>query len=107
MAVVEFYISTEDCALLHISALIHSGDVVSERLFGFAERWNWNDILTVYRKAFPDRKFPENLPNPGVDETKPPTQRAEEIVKWVKDGQGWDALEPKVLEMARQFAELY
>ncbi len=99
----QWFISNQDTAILHISALIHS-DVKSERLFGFAEPWSYNDLLAIYRKHYPERKFPEDLKDVGVDRSHPPNQRAEEVLKWSK-GSGWDGLEKTVVEMGNQFAQ--
>lgn len=62
-------------------------------------------MLAIYRKAYPDRKFPDDVPGLVEDLTEPPTARAEEILRWIKeDGKGWDSLESQVVEMAEQFA---
>lgn len=78
-------------------------EVSSERLFGFAERWNFNKLLAIYRKTYPDRKFPGDVPGLGVDGVQPPRERAEEVLRWAKNGQGWDGLEGAVKEMSEQF----
>lgn len=99
----EYFISTQDCAILHVSALLHS-EVSSERLFGFAERWNFNQLLAIYREMFPDRKFPADVEGLVEDETVVPTERAEEVLGWLKEGKGWDSLDSAVREMSEQFA---
>ncbi|KAF2244429.1 dihydroflavonol-4-reductase [Trematosphaeria pertusa] len=98
----QYFISTQDCAVLHIAALIYS-DVASERLFGFAERFDFNKILAIYRKLYPDKKFPEDVPGLVDDGVKVPSERAEEVLRWVKDGEGWTRLEDAVGEMSAQF----
>ncbi|KAF2644862.1 dihydroflavonol-4-reductase [Massarina eburnea CBS 473.64] len=99
----QYFISTEDCALLHISALIYA-EVGPERVFGFAAPWDFNQLLAVYRKEYPTRTFPDDVPGLVTDGTKPPRERAEEVLKWVKEGgEGWDSLEKSVKEMAEQF----
>lgn len=58
----EFFVDVRDVARLHVAALIYA-DVKSERLFGFAEAYNRTQIYTILRKAYPDRKIPDNIPN--------------------------------------------
>ncbi|KAF2006825.1 NAD(P)-binding protein [Amniculicola lignicola CBS 123094] len=95
----QYFISLTDTALLHISALIHS-DVHHERLFGFAQPYTFNDLLAIYRKLFPGKKFEEDIEGLGEDKMKVPNQRAEEVLGWVKKGgdggQGWEGLESAV-----------
>jgi hypothetical protein len=81
--------------------LIHE-DVKSERLFGYAERWNYNDLLAIYRKHHPEKTLPESVNGLGKDMVKPPTARAEEVLKWVK-GKGWDGLEESVKAMSKDW----
>jgi hypothetical protein len=40
------------------------------------------------------------------DGAKPPRERAEEILKWVKNGgEGWDSLEKSIKEWASQYVK--
>ncbi|KAF1959651.1 dihydroflavonol-4-reductase [Byssothecium circinans] len=98
----QWFISTEDCALLHISALVHS-EINHERVYGFAAPWDYNKVLAIYRKEYPERTFPEDIPGLVDDSCKPPREMAEEVLRWVKNGKGWDSLEKAVKEMAEQF----
>jgi hypothetical protein len=68
---------------LHIAALIYS-EVDGERLFGYTERWNFNDLLAIYRKHYPAKTFAKGFDGLGKDCVVPPTARAEEVLKWVK-----------------------
>ncbi|KAH3946374.1 hypothetical protein HBH98_057810 [Parastagonospora nodorum] len=97
----QWFISVLDTALLHISALIHE-DVNSERLFGYAERWDVNDLLSIYRKHHPEKALPEKVQGLEKDRTTPPTARAEEVLRWVK-GKGWDGLEESVVAMSKDW----
>lgn len=62
----EYFVDVRDSARLHVAALTNP-DVKSERIFAFAEAFNWTDIYTVLRKAFPDRKIPDDIPNEPRD----------------------------------------
>jgi hypothetical protein len=97
----QWFISTTDTALLHISALIY-GEVASERLFGFAEPFNCNQILAIFRSLYPDQEFPKDTEGLGVDRMSVPNQRAEEVLKWLK-GTGWDSLETALQETSENW----
>ncbi|KAG9192895.1 hypothetical protein G6011_11629 [Alternaria panax] len=95
----QWYVHPVDDALLHISALIHN-DVKTERLFGFAEPWSYNQMLDIWRKLYPERKFPDNIEGMGVDRMSLPNARAEEVMSWLKGpGSEWDSLEKGLREM--------
>jgi hypothetical protein len=98
----QWYVDTIDSALIHISALIYS-DVHNERLFAFGEPYNFNQILAVYRKLYPEKEFPKDSEGLGQDKSKVPNQRAEEVLGWVKEGKGWTGLEESVREMVVDF----
>jgi hypothetical protein len=72
----QYYIDVQDNARVHVGALIFP-DVNSERLFSFAYPYTWNDILAIFRKLYPERKFIDDLPNLGRDLSKVSNQRAE------------------------------
>jgi nucleoside-diphosphate-sugar epimerase len=99
----QWYIHPVDDALLHISALIHS-DVKTERLFGFAEPWSYNKMMDIWRKLYPERKFPDNIEGMGVDRMSLPNARAEEVMSWLKGpGSKWDSLEKGLREMTENW----
>ncbi|KAF2729036.1 dihydroflavonol-4-reductase [Polyplosphaeria fusca] len=100
----QWFIDPVDDALLHIGALIYS-DVQNERLFGFAERFTWNDVLAVFRKIAPARAFPDDVEGLGRDMCEVPNQRAEEVLGWVK-GSGWKGLEKSLREMVPAFEKV-
>lgn len=97
----QWYVHTVDCALIHVSALIYS-DVDSERLFAFAEPWSFNKMMGIWRKMYPEKKFPEDIEGLGEDKMKVPNQRAEELLKRVK-GEGWNSLEKGLRDMSEQW----
>ncbi|KAH9871857.1 hypothetical protein J1614_006115 [Plenodomus biglobosus] len=95
----QWFISPADTALLHVAALLYS-DVKGERLFGFAETWNWNQMLDTFRELYPGRKFAGRLEGVGVDRMGVPNGRAEEVLRWVKGG-GWDGWVESLADMSR------
>ncbi|KAH7400849.1 hypothetical protein DE146DRAFT_693473 [Phaeosphaeria sp. MPI-PUGE-AT-0046c] len=97
----QYFTAVRDAALVHIAALIYE-DVKSERLFVYAERFNFNDLLAIYRKNYPDKTFKDDIPGLGRDMVVPPTARAEEVLKWIK-GSGWDSLEESIVAMSKDW----
>jgi nucleoside-diphosphate-sugar epimerase len=92
----EWFVNVRDTALLHIAALIDA-DIKHERIFAFAEPYNWNSILAAMRKARPDKKVPEDLKDNSKDLSKVlPRARAEEILKKNFGQNGFVGLEESV-----------
>lgn len=56
IASTEWFVDVQDCARLHVAALLHQG-IVNERIFAWAEPFNWNVVLAKLRKLYPQRKF--------------------------------------------------
>lgn len=83
----QWFVDVEDTALLHIAALTQE-DVKNERLWGFADTFNFNSWVGVFRKVDPERKWPEDDPEQGHDLTKIDTSREVDLLK--RFGQdGW------------------
>ncbi|OAP63208.1 hypothetical protein AYL99_02435 [Fonsecaea erecta] len=98
----QYYVNVQDNARVHVGALI-CPDVQGERLFAFAYPFNWNDILAIYRKLYPEHKFMEDLPDLGRDLSKIANERAEKIVK--RFGRpGWTNLEDTIRDTTRGWA---
>ncbi|KAG9521735.1 NAD(P)-binding protein, partial [Aureobasidium melanogenum] len=92
----QWFVNVRDTALLHIAALIDA-DIKHERIFAFAEPYNWNSILAAMRKARPDKKVPEDLKDNSKDLSKVlPRARAEEILKKNFGQNGFVGLEESV-----------
>ena len=87
----QWYVDVADTARLHVAALIRT-DTVGERIFAFAEPFNWNDILAKYRQIFPEKKFVDDVEGQGRDLSKIPNQRAEELLKGL-GRKGWASME--------------
>lgn len=84
----EYFVDVRDTARLHLIALV-APQVQGERLFAFAEPYNWNMVLKIFRKLYPVRKFPADLPNLGMDISSYPRERATALLasfgqsKWI------------------------
>ncbi|EGE80807.1 aldehyde reductase II [Blastomyces dermatitidis ATCC 18188] len=97
----QYYVNVRDNALVHVAALIYA-DVQAERLFAFAQPYNWNDILAVMRKLYPDREFIDDIPDLGRDLSKVTNQGAEDLLKRIS-GKGWTGFEQTIKEATEGF----
>lgn len=98
----QYYVNVQDTARVHVGALIYP-DVDSERLFDFAHPFNWNDMLAVFRKLYPDHHFMQDMPDLGQDLSTVANGRAEEIVK--RFGRpGWTSLEASIRDATKAWA---
>ncbi|KAB5555072.1 hypothetical protein GE09DRAFT_1123420 [Coniochaeta sp. 2T2.1] len=48
----EYFIDVDDAGRLHVAAAV----LPNLRIFGFAERFNWDIVLDIFRKHMPGRK---------------------------------------------------
>ncbi|PVH85433.1 aldehyde reductase [Cadophora sp. DSE1049] len=76
----QYAIDTIDCARLHVGALLDAA-VENQRLFGYAEPYTWNEMLAIFRKLYPDRKFMDDLPDAGRDLSIVTNESAAEVLR--------------------------
>ena len=89
----EYFVDVRDNALLHLAALTDS-DIRNERIFAFAEPFNWNDVLRVLRKLRPNHTFSPDMEDDMKDlSIVAPHARAEEILKRNFGQEGFTPLE--------------
>ncbi|THZ50744.1 NAD(P)-binding protein [Aureobasidium pullulans] len=92
----QWFVDVRDTARLHIAALIDP-EIKDERIFAFAEPYNWNTILAIMRKVRPDGKVPEDLKDNSKDLSKVlPKPRAEQILKKNFGQDGFKGLEEAI-----------
>lgn len=89
----QWFIDVEDNAKLHVAALIDPA-CDGQRIFAFAEPYNWNDILAIFRKLEPSKSFLEDR-EVGRALSEVPNGEAEELLK-KHYGHGWTSLEESV-----------
>jgi nucleoside-diphosphate-sugar epimerase len=89
----QWFIDVSDDAKLHVAALIDPA-CNGQRIFAFAEPYNWNDILAVFRKLEPGKVFFEDREQ-GRALTEFPNGVAEELLK-KHYGHGWTSLEDSI-----------
>lgn len=89
----QWFVDVGDDAKLHVAALIDPA-CDGKRLFAFAQPYNWNDILAIFRKIEPSKSFPEDR-ELGRVLSEIPNEEAEELLK-KHYGHGWTSLEESV-----------
>ncbi|KAH6897449.1 hypothetical protein B0T10DRAFT_186503 [Thelonectria olida] len=92
----QYYVNASDTGRLHLAAAIHPG-VKDERIFAFAGRFNWDAMLAIFRKHFPNKTFLDDFSG-GEDANEIVERaRAEQLLRDL--GQpGWVSLEETVLQ---------
>ncbi|KAJ5976929.1 NAD dependent epimerase/dehydratase [Penicillium viridicatum] len=98
------HIDVKDVALLHIAAILDPG-INNERLQAWAENCNWNDILAIMRKMYPQHQFVDDLP--GMVKLSITADFALPLAlleKW-GDQIGWSALEQTVEDNVKSIQE--
>lgn len=93
----QYFVDVRDNAKLHIGGLLDPA-TNEERLFAFAEPYNWNKVLAEFRKLWPERKFVEDLEGLQTDESIPPTESALKLLKHAYGMDGWTSLETSLKE---------
>lgn len=82
-----------DCARLHVAALLDPS-VHNERVFAFADEFNWTDVIGILRKLRPNMAFSDPPKDEGRDYTviagRP---RAESLLKSFFGQSGWIGME--------------
>lgn len=89
----QYFINVGDDAKLHVAALIDPA-CNGQRIFAFAEPFNWNDVLAIFRKLEPSKEFLEDR-DLGRSLTEVPNEAAEELLR-KHYGHGWTGLEESV-----------
>ncbi|KAF9873928.1 aldehyde reductase [Colletotrichum karsti] len=88
------FIDVQDDGLLHVAAAVLP-DVKQERIFGFAQPFNYDQILDILREQNPGRTFHENYSGDEYPFVIKPRDRAEELLR--RFGRlGWTSLEDSI-----------
>lgn len=92
----QYFVDVRDTSKLHVAALIDE-DIKSERIFAFAETYNWNQLMGILRKLRPQRKFAEDVKDDSKDlSTVTKRARAVEILNKNFGQSDWTPLEESV-----------
>jgi nucleoside-diphosphate-sugar epimerase len=88
----QYFIDVRDTARLHVAALVDSA-TSNERLWGFAEPYNWNVMLAIFRSIWPQKKFADDFKDLSLDDAIMPTESALAALEHVFGQTGWTKLE--------------
>ncbi|KAG7410047.1 Aldehyde reductase 2 [Fusarium oxysporum f. sp. rapae] len=99
----QYYIDVDDTGRLHVAAAIFD-HVKDQRIFGLAGRFNWDAILDILRKNFPNKTFPENFSGGEDPNEIEPRDKAEQLLKDL-GRPGWTSLEESVLANVEDVAK--
>lgn len=99
----QWFIDVTDNARLHVAALLHP-DVKGQRLLGAAAAWNWNDVLAILRREFPDKEFIGDM-ELGRDISIVENGRSVQVLQDVYGQEGWTGLEESIGENVRAFGD--
>ncbi|KIW45683.1 uncharacterized protein PV06_04054 [Exophiala oligosperma] len=90
----QWFVDVRDDARLHVAALLDP-KVKSQRIFAFAEPYNYTDIIALLHKMRPNNtKLPAPAENEGRDLTIiKPREKAEQLLKSFFKVPGWVKLE--------------
>ncbi|KAL5095113.1 hypothetical protein Trisim1_003722 [Trichoderma cf. simile WF8] len=89
----KYFVDVRDTARLHVAALLDP-KIKEERIFAFAQEYNWTDVLDILRKLRPNRQFPLNPENEGRDYTQvAPRDKAKKILQDFFGQPDWVSLE--------------
>ncbi|RMX90014.1 hypothetical protein D0869_00441 [Hortaea werneckii] len=92
----QYFVDVRDTARLHVAALIDPA-CNGQRIFAFAEPFNWADVIDVFKKINPEGDFPAPPENEGRDLSKIPNEDAVALLQ-KHFGQGWVGLEESLRE---------
>ncbi|KAG0650010.1 NAD-dependent epimerase deHydratase terH [Hyphodiscus hymeniophilus] len=77
----QWFVDTQDDARLHVACLVDP-DVQNERIFAFAEPYNFNDCLRIMRKLRPNQTIADDFEDDSVrDKSKVANERAAELLQ--------------------------
>ncbi|KAK5652993.1 hypothetical protein OQA88_9279 [Cercophora sp. LCS_1] len=100
-----YTVDVKDVAVLHAAAVIDP-EVKNARLQAWADNTNWNGLLAILRKQWPDKKFIDDLPGLGtMSITTDFTQPLGLLKKWAGQ-EGWKPLEETVDDNIRGIVDL-
>jgi hypothetical protein len=68
-------------------------DIKDERIQAWCTPFNWNDILAMWRKKYPEKKFVDDLPTMGKINAKIDDALPKQLLKKWGNQDGWISLE--------------
>jgi len=92
-----YNVDVKDVGLLHVAAVLDP-EVKNARLQAWAQGCNWNDILAIMRRLYPEHKFIDDIPGQSLPSlTTDFTLQLRLLKKWAGQD-GWRTLEQTVVD---------
>ncbi|KAH8678027.1 hypothetical protein BX600DRAFT_431336 [Xylariales sp. PMI_506] len=100
------HIDVKDVALLHVAAVLDP-EVKNARMQAWGDYFNWNDMLHIMRRLYPDRKFIDDIP--GLTKLAITADHSLPLALYNKWGNqdGWRSLEETVADNMEKIVEWY
>lgn len=98
----QWFVDVVDAAQLHVAAMIDPGSK-GVRILGHAQQFNWNDVLRIFRKEYPDRNFIDEL-KVGRDISKAANQRGDALLQKLYS-HPWTTLEASITANVASFLD--
>ncbi|KAF7556593.1 hypothetical protein G7Z17_g1294 [Cylindrodendrum hubeiense] len=99
----QYYIDVQDTGRLHVAGAILP-HVENQRIFGFAGRFSWDEVLDILRKSEPSKTFPDNFSGGEDPHEIEPRAKAEQLLRDL-GRPGWTSLEASVLANVKDLKE--
>ncbi|KAK7419023.1 hypothetical protein QQX98_003525 [Neonectria punicea] len=99
----QYYVDVQDTGRLHVAAAIFSG-IEDQRIFAFAGRFSWDQVLEILRKNEPEKKFPDNFSGGEDPNEIQPRDKAEQLLRDL-GRPGWTSLEETILANVKDVKE--
>jgi hypothetical protein len=100
------HIDVKDVALLHVAAVLDP-EVDNARLQAWAEYCNWNDVLAILRKLYPQRKFVDDVAIPPPLTITTDFSHPLALLKKWGNQDGWKSLEETVADNMKNLIAWY
>jgi hypothetical protein len=82
---------------MHVAAILDP-DVRNQRIHAWSAPFNWNDILAIMRRLWPERKFIDDLPGLGKMLGTVDDRLGVSLMKKWAGQDGWTSLEQGIME---------
>lgn len=92
----QWFVDVADNARIHVAALIDPS-CNGQRIFAFAQTFNWSEVLDGLRKGYPNKHFIDGIEGEGHDLSEMPNSDAEELLR-KHFGKGWTTLDESLKE---------
>lgn len=92
--------------MLHVAAVLDT-EVKNARLPVWGEYCNWNDILAILRRRYPERKWIDDIP--GLSKLQITTECGQSLalLKTWGNQEGWKSLEETVVDNMDSILRLF